>query len=236
MSQGCMQIGMVCGNGRFCPPGKKCARSGGCLDVNSVDCGGYACLAGGTCCNGHCCSPGQACTTDGCKQIGMQCGNSRFCTPGFRCSSGGGCIPINSVDCGGGRSCPVGSACTTLGCKQIGAQCGDGHFCEPEMKCSAGGGCVPINSVDCGGGRYCAIGTICQGNSCINPNLPPAPPLPDHEWHIAPNSGQMIVIGTVVVVMISWLSAFMTKKLSGNRPPFLFLREVAIASLEHVAS
>jgi hypothetical protein len=209
------------------------------------------------CANARCCPNGTACTVQGCMQIGMDCGNNRFCPPGKKCARSGGCLDVNSLDCGGyacragttccnGQCCGPGNACTAGGCKQIGMQCDNVRFCTPGFKCSNGGGCVPINSIDCGNGHFCAIGKVCQGSNCADPYSPPPQqpqPQPRAEnpvdqktngLHIPTNSNLAIALGIAFVGFVSWMSSFATKQLSGEKPNFL--REATIASIAAVVS
>ena len=142
----CCHMGTVCCGTRCCINGALCYEGQFCAPRGINYCGGGKwCQPGQRCCPafGKCCFPGSICTSQGCQQIGDACGNNRYCLQGLKCRSGGGCMPIGSVDCGG----PLG-------------------VCRPGSKCSVGGGCVPENSVDCGGGRSCRVGLQCAPNGC----------------------------------------------------------------------
>jgi hypothetical protein len=141
------------------------------------------------------------------KVIGDDCGNEFLCNAGLKCSKGGGCVPRENVDCGNGRSCVAGN------------------------KCSFGGGCVPLDSVDCGSGRSCPQGTTCGTNSaCIRPahvdqeqvQTPQSPT----GWHIEPNSLLAVTAGVFFAGLLSWISATLSKIVSGGESPVW--RKVAI--------
>jgi Domain of unknown function (DUF4189) len=83
---------------------------------------------------------------DGVERI--SCGN-HTCTAGNKCSMGGGCIPVDAVDCGANKG-----------------------YCAAGQKCSRDGkACLAWDAVDCGGGKSCPVGHLCikGGVECLTP-------------------------------------------------------------------